>query len=154
MRGDVREAVVVAAGAGRLTVSLETEEGEAAGCSGCAMRGLCGPLGRKRGRFEMTLDLPAGPTLKPGEVVRVFYQPPNLTLAALVMFLPSLAGLFLGGIAARRWLAESDGIFLAGMLAGFVAGLVLSFVFNRLTTLVRPRADWADFEGGGEGPSL
>lgn len=150
MCGGVCEAVVVSAADGGLRVLLEPDGGGDAGCPGCAMRGLCASAGGKRRRIEAILDLPPGRVPEPGETIRVFYQPPALAAWALVMFLPPLTGLFLGGFAAGAWMAGNDGAFLAGTLAGFATGLAASFAINKALPPAGSRIRLAEPLDGGE----
>ena len=67
------------------------------------------------------------------------YDPGNRAVAATILFLPSLAGLFLGGFAANRLWPGQDADFLLGCAGGFALGLLATAILAR-ARLFRPSA--------------
>lgn len=139
----VREGTVVAIERDMAVVRIEREE-DCGGCRSCAMKALC--RGRDTGHMDLVASLAGGAAPSPGTRVQVAYRETNPALAALVMFVPSLLGLFFGGFAANRLWHASDGIFLAGCLVGLLAGLAATFVLYRLSSALKPAARLVDGE--------
>ncbi|MDR1519579.1 MAG: SoxR reducing system RseC family protein [Planctomycetota bacterium] len=131
---------------GRIRVSVETEAEAGNGCRHCAARSLCGS--GKPGKFEIWLE--AGPDGRhaPGDQARFGYRPPRPLLALPALFLPALAGLFLGGGAAQALTGGGDMTFVVGSLAGLAAGIGLTAVLPRGFTALRGKARLAD-DGAG-----
>jgi positive regulator of sigma E activity len=131
----ILEGVITEAAGGTVTVGLETGS-EHAACGGCAAKKFCGPdkFRRRLIRLENGGDSPG----RAGERVRLACLSPNPALAALVLFSPPLAGIFLGGALARS-LSGGEAAFLSAVLAGFAGGLALAFFCARRFPALRSR---------------
>ncbi len=144
-RCTVREGTVLLADGKRLIVRVERgADEECGGCGACALKSLC--KGRENRMMDLAVTAPAGEAYRPGDAVTVAYTRPNQAVAALVLFLPALAGLAAGG-----WLAggRGDGALLAGCAAGFAAGLGLSWWIARRTEALRPSVRVVRGDGNG-----
>lgn len=134
----IQDAVVLSVEPERIMVRIDKSNEDCGGCRACALKILC------RGKNDTNhLDLPvpvdaASPHPQPGQTVQVAYRAANAAVAAFIMFLPALLGLFFGGFIANRLAGEGDGIFVLGCLAGVVLGLAVTFVVSRASTALRP----------------
>lgn len=133
----IREGTIQAVEADRLIVRIEREDAaECGGCCRCPMRGLC--RGRDSGHMELPVPFTSDNPHRIGDRVHVAYRKANAAVAAAILFVPALAGLFLGGFLANRLWGEGDGVFLAGCAIGFVLGLAVTFVVNRFFPSLKP----------------
>lgn len=132
----VRDGTVLSVQPDAILVRIDKEE-DCGGCRSCAVRALC--QGRDGGHLDIPLSPVPGVTAVPGERVRVEYRGANPAVAALIMFVPALIGLFAGGLIGNRYGEGSDGILLLGCLVGLVLGLVVSIVLSKARSL-RPEA--------------
>ncbi|MEN3113479.1 SoxR reducing system RseC family protein [Uliginosibacterium paludis] len=86
-------------------------------CSQCGSRKAC-----HGGSSELTLALPAGPGLKPGDLVTLALPAGRLNHAALLAWLlPALA--LLAGAALGQWSNGQDSGAILGAATGLLAGL-------------------------------
>ncbi len=146
-----REGAILSVGPDWLLVRVDEEEfGEGDGCRSCAMRGMC--HGRAARGTEVKVPVPDAAKWQPGERVRLRYRQANPALAAVVMFLPALLGLLLGGFAANGLFGAGDGIFLAGSAGGLVLGLLITVAVNRLFPSLGPKAELIGEAGAGSAP--
>ncbi|MCC8166700.1 MAG: SoxR reducing system RseC family protein [Planctomycetes bacterium] len=136
----IQDGTVLTVEPGRAVVRVERGGDDCDGCHTCALKALC------RGRESKTMDLPvdtnrdgtaAGP-MAPGDQVKVAYRGANQAVAAVILFLPGLIGLFFGGFAANRWWGGEDMTFLAGCLGGLAAGMLFTFIVARTSRSLRP----------------
>lgn len=132
----VENGTVVDVVPGGVVVRVPKKDGDCGGCRSCAMKRLCG--GRDVDHIDLSVATPAGGTPEKGAAVRVAYRPTNAALAALVMFLPALLGLFVGGVIGHRLGGGSDAGLLAGCFIGFAAGVGASFAAARLSPALKP----------------
>lgn len=133
----VQEAVVLSVAPDRIMVRVDRKDEDCGGCRACALKSLC------RGKEADHMDLPVPvdaetPELAPGETVRIAYRAANRAVAALVMFLPALLGVFFGGFAANALAGEGDGIFLLGCFSGLALGVLFTFVAARSSGALKP----------------
>lgn len=128
---------VIRVESGRLLVRVDRDDADCGGCRSCAVKALC--RGRDSGHMDLPVSFAGAAPAAVGDRVRVAYRSANAAVASLVMFLPSLAGLFFGGFAWQRLAGRTDRNFLLGCLAGFVLGLTVSFAASR--KVVRLRLD-------------
>ena len=92
-------------------------------------------------RIDLHVAVEAGERPEAGQEVMVEYERRDPALAAILFFLPPLAGLATGGYILAGILSGGDGMFLVGAFAGFVAGGLLSWGFSRsFPRLLRPEA--------------
>lgn len=125
---------------GRVVVRMPLDGGGAelckTSCEGCA---LC-DRGKVR-HLDLLAAVRDGVPPEPGQQVVVEYRRRDPALAAILFFLPPLIGLALGGHILNRFVGGGDWMFLAGALAGFVAGALVSLCLSRFfPRLVRPEA--------------
>lgn len=133
----VQEGVVTSVGAEQITVRIEKKDEDCDGCCACKLKSLC--RGRADEYMELSVPMQDGRERPvPGETVQVAYRATNAAVAAAIMFVPALVGLFFGGFIGNRFWGEGDGIFIVGCLAGLVVGLGLTFVVSRASTILRP----------------
>lgn len=132
----VREGTVLSVDPASVVVRIDKEE-ECGGCRSCAVRSVC--HGRESSHIDISVQPLDGVDNSPGERVRIAYRGANPAVASIIMFVPSLVGLFLGGFAANRIWGESDGLFLAGCFGGLIVGLGLTLALSRIHSL-RPVA--------------
>lgn len=138
----IRRATILADGPGGLLVRVEREGGEdCGGCRSCALKKLC--QGRDGQHLDLVVSAAGGSGRAPGETVRVAYREPNAAVAAVVMFVPALAGLLLGGVLAHRFF-PGDAALLAGCGIGLAAGFAVTFILARLLPGLGPSARLAD----------
>lgn len=132
-----RRGTVLSAGGNTLTVRVEQDGEECAGCKACSLSTLC--RGRETGHRDLPVAVPEGETGKyaPGDAVTVEYAGANAALAAAVMFVPALAGLALGGWLGNRF---GDAALVAGCGLGFAAGVGLSRLLGKKADALRPKA--------------
>lgn len=131
----------------RAIVRIERDGEDCGGCRSCAVKALC--RGRDVNRMELPVRLDSTRSVHVGDTVMIVYHAGKQGVAALVMFLPSLVGLLLGGFAAQRLFGgEGDGLFLAGAAAGLGLGLAMTFALSRLLPL-GPKAIFAPARSGG-----
>ena len=127
----VESGTVIRVDGGELVVRIDRSGEDCGGCRSCAMKALC------RGRDDGHMDLPVasdGAEHSVGDLVKVAYRVANPAVAAGIMFLPSLAGLFLGGFIGHG-LQRGDMYFLAGCFIGLAAGVGVSCLLGRLKPL-------------------
>lgn len=128
-------------------VRVERDGEDCGGCRSCAVKALC--RGRDVNRMELPVRLDSTHSVHVGDTVMIAYHAGRQSVAALVMFFPSLAGLLLGGFAVQRLSGgESDGLFLAGAAGGLGLGLAVTFALSRLLPL-GPKAVFASDRPGG-----
>ncbi len=134
----IETGAVIAVAPDHVVVRLEKREEDCGGCRSCAMKNLCG--GRDAGHIDLRTPLAAeGDRPETGDAVRVAYRPANAALAAVVMFLPALAGLLLGGLAGYRLGGgDDDAVFVLGCLIGLAAGVGTSAALSRLSPALKP----------------
>lgn len=120
----------------KFIVRVERDPADCDGCKTCAVKALC--RGKDDGHMELPVPYNGTPPLEKGDAVQIAYRPTNAALAAIVMFLPSLLGLFFGGFIGHWMAGESDSTFLIGCFAGFFLGLALSFILARTIPALRP----------------
>ncbi len=135
----IQDGTILTVEPGRAVVRIERED-DCEGCHTCALKALC------RGRESKHMDLPVdtGPdsgaavAMSPGDQVKVAYRGANQAVAAVLLFLPGLLGLFFGGFLANRWWGGEDMTFLAGCLGGLAAGVLFTFIVARTSRSLRP----------------
>ncbi|MCC8109068.1 MAG: SoxR reducing system RseC family protein [Planctomycetes bacterium] len=136
----IQNGTVLTVEPGRTVVRVERGDDNCEGCHTCALKALC------RGRESKHMDLPvdtgtdgiASAPLSPGDPVKVAYRGANQAVAAVLLFLPGLIGLFFGGFLANRWWGGEDMTFLAGCLGGLAAGVIFTFIVARTSRRLRP----------------
>lgn len=135
----VESGTVIGVRPGEAMVRVEKSDADCGGCRSCAMKSLC--RGREVGHFDLPVPISDadGDRVVEGRRVRVAYRPTNAAVAGLVMFVPALVGLFLGGLAGQRLGSGSDAALLIGCFAGLAAGLGVSFAVSRLSSSLKPR---------------
>lgn len=133
---EVKTGAVIDVLPGQVVVRVERDDADCGGCRSCAVRGLC--RGRDSGHMDLPVAFEGQPPAKTGDQVRIAYRAANAAVAALTMFLPALLGLFFGGFIGHRWFGDSDGMFLAGCLIGFILGLGVSYVLARTVASLKP----------------
>lgn len=134
---EIRDGSVLSVDGSEAVVRVDREE-ECGGCSSCAVKALC--RGRDVGHLDVPVPLSGGARPAVGDRVRIAYHGSNPAVAAAIMFLPPLVGLFLGGYLANHFRSGSDGYLLLGCLLGIVAGLAGTFLLSRLVRGMRPEA--------------
>lgn len=137
----IREGTVIGQAPGQIMVRIDKEE-DCEGCRSCAVKAMC------RGREEKYMDVPVPvsgdqPPAK-GSPVRISYRAANPALAALIMFLPALVGLSLGGFAAAHLWPGSDVLLLAGCLIGVLVGITVTYAATKTMTSLRPHVRLLD----------
>lgn len=132
---EVKTGTVASVEPGRLLVRIERDE-DCGGCRSCAVKALCG--GRGTGHMELPVKFTGDAPAKTGDNVRIAYRAANAGVASIVMFLPALAGLLLGGMAGNRLAPGSDGTLLLGCLAGVVLGVAVSFLLSKTVASLKP----------------
>lgn len=132
----IREGTVLDVQPDKVMVRIDKEE-DCGGCRSCAVRALC--QGRDTGHLDLPLRPVDGVAAVPGGRVRVAYRGANPAVAAVIMFVPALIGLFLGGFIGNRFWSGSDGILLAGCLLGLGLGVAATYGISQLRSL-RPEA--------------
>lgn len=131
----VQDAVVLSVDKNRVMVRMAKEE-DCGDCHSCALKNLCH---KESDHLDLPVRLGEGiAPPQPGETVRVGYRAANAAVAALIMFLPALVGLFFGGFVVNRYWGDGDGLFLIGCFAGLALGLAVTFAVSRLSTALRP----------------
>ena len=108
--------------AGRVRLECESPAqacGACAGRGGCALRWLAGP---GNPQLDVTHPLPEGAPLRPGDGVIIEVDDGELLRAAALAYLPPLAGLLAGPVAAAALTPGSELAALAGAALGLVAG--------------------------------
>jgi Positive regulator of sigma E activity len=134
----VESGTIVDVRPGEVVVRIEKSDADCGGCRSCAMKSLC--RGREAGHLDLPVPVPAGgdaPAVE-GQRVRIAYRPTNAAVAGLIMFVPSLVGLLLGGLGGYRLGGGSDAILLVGCFAGIAAGIGVSFAISRLSPSLKP----------------
>lgn len=134
---DVREGSVLSVDGSEALVRVDREE-DCGGCGSCAVKALC--RGRDAGHLDVSVAVPDAEPPAVGERVLIRYRGANPAIASIIMFLPPLANLFLGGYVASRFRSGSDGALLLGCLLGLAAGLVETFLLSRFVPGLRPEA--------------
>ncbi len=141
---EIRDGVVLESAPDRVVVRMDKDE-DCGGCRSCAVKGLC--HGRTASHIDVALRPDGGaPPRKAGERVRVAYRRANPAVAASILFVPTLAGLFAGGMAANGLIGPGDGIFLAGTAAGVIIGLGITYAFGRWSRSLAPKFRLLDAE--------
>lgn len=121
---------------GRLVIRVKRDESECGGCHSCAVKSLC--RGRDSGHMDLPVSFTGEPPAKEGDTVHIAYKKSNAAIASLVIFLPALAGLIIGGIIGYRMGDTRDAPLIIGCLAGFFGGIGISFVLSKCIPSLRP----------------
>lgn len=124
-------------------VRVDKDEEECKGCGVCPMKGLC--HGKDAGHLDLPVDIPPGArqAVAADDRVRIAYRPANAALAALVMFVPALAGLLAGGLLGWR-LAMGDAVLVLGCGVGIALGVAVSAAAAKLSPSLKPKTKFLE----------
>ncbi len=111
------------------TVEVACEE--AAGCKSCGGGAFCSVKSRQ---FEARLSGSIADSVSEGDLVEILIPPGKTILAGFIVLMVPLI-LFLCGFAAGKMLLPEagEGVQALFALAGLAAGLLLAFIFNKIT---------------------
>jgi sigma-E factor negative regulatory protein RseC len=122
---------VRAVNAGRVRLECESPAqacGACAGRRGCALRWLAGP---GNPQIDVAAPVPEGAPLRPGDGVMIEVDDGELLRAAALAYVPPLAGLLAGPVAAAALAPGSELPALAGAVVGLAAGWAASRAWLR-----------------------
>lgn len=108
--------------AGRVRLECESPAEACSACAGrrgCALRWLAGP---DNPNLDVAHPVPDAAPLRPGDGVIIEVDDGELLRAAAIAYVPPLAGLLAGPVAAAAMTPGSESAALAGAILGLAAG--------------------------------